>query len=412
MHHIRPTDISTLLTLTLSLCFDRADTGVVFLGKKLILRYMKSFFIRVRNFKMKWLYKWFLRSYFFKQDPEDVHEQMLRWGARLGRSRFGRGLIKLVFGYSHLALFQRVMGIDFKNPVGLAAGFDKNGQLVEILGSVGFGFTEVGSITGKPCVGNKKPRLWRLVKEKSLAVHYGLKNDGASDVCVRLRAVEATIPFGISVAKTNSQETVDIQAGIDDYAIGVKEAMDVGSFLVINISCPNAFGGQPFHDKVVFDALFEKLDTLASEKPVLIKISPDLSNSEVDGIIEVARTHKVRGFVVANLSKKFDRQNVIDEMSNKRGGLSGKLVEERANELIGYIYKQTKGEFCIIGCGGIFSAEDAYTKIKLGANLVELITGMIYEGPQLISSVNEGLVRLLKKDGFTNIGEAVGAGQV
>jgi len=354
-------------------------------------------------------YRWFFRPYFFKRDPEDVHDLVLGWGKKLGKNRVLRWLVKLSFGYSHKALEQKILGIYFKNPIGLAAGFDKNSEIVDVLGSLGFGFGEVGSVTGRPCLGNVRPRLWRLVKEKSLLVYYGLKNDGAVAVCSRLRGSKTEVPVGISVAKTNSRETVDLEAGVSDYLSGFKECLDVGEYIAINISCPNAFGGQPFHDTESFKALFAEIDRVEMSKPVLVKISPDLSSEAVDKIIELSRNYKIDGFVVSNLTKRLEVSDEVGEGIPERGGIGGKLLEGRANELISYIYGRVKDEFIIIGCGGVDSAEGAYEKIKRGASLVQLITGMIYEGPQLIGSINEGLVRLLKKDGYKSISEAVGA---
>ncbi|MFH0926668.1 MAG: quinone-dependent dihydroorotate dehydrogenase, partial [bacterium] len=162
--------------------------------------------------------------------------------------------------------------------------------------------------------------------------------------------------------------------------------------------CPNAFGGQPFSDPKKLDQLLTYIDQIYTKKPIFIKMPPDLTEKQVDGILEVVKKHKIAGFICSNLTKK-----------DKNGGLSGKSVEELANKQIKYIYQKTRSKYIIIGTGGIFSAEDAYRKIKLGASLVQLITGMIYEGPQLIGEINKGLVKLLKKDGYTNISQAVGS---
>jgi dihydroorotate dehydrogenase len=183
--------------------------------------------------------------------------------------------------------------------------------------------------------------------------------------------------------------------------------------MTINISCPNAFGGQPFTDPQKLGQLLQEISKLPKTKPIFLKMPPDLSISNIDQIIELARQFKIDGFICTNLTK--DRielsikEKIKENLPTDKGGISGKVIERLSDDLIKYIYSKTKGEFVIVGCGGIFSAGDAYRKIRLGASLLQLITGMIFEGPQLIGEINHGLVRLLKKDGFKNISEAVGA---
>ena len=189
--------------------------------------------------------------------------------------------------------------------------------------------------------------------------------------------------------------------------------MDIGDYFTINISCPNAYGGEPFCGPLNLEALLFELDKIQIDKPIFIKLPPDLSEKELDEILEISKKHSVHGFVVSNLTKdpvniKIDKEE-FKNVSKGKGGISGKPVEDLSNKLIARIYRKENGKFIIIGVGGIFSAEDAYKKIKLGASLVQLITGMIFEGPQLIGQINEGLTRLLKKDGFKNISEAIGA---
>jgi len=313
-------------------------------------------------------------------------------------------------------LEQEVLGIAFENPIGLSAGFDKNGVLTEIMPAVGFGFEEIGSLTAMPSKGNKGKRLWRLPKSRGIVVNYGLNNDGAEAVCARLssalRAPAPHFPIGISIAKTNCKETADDEAGIKDYAKGLKDCLDVGDYYTINVSCPNAYGGQLFHRPEALDQLFDALDKIKTEKPVFVKLSVDMAKEVVDDIVRVADEHRIHGFVLSNLTKQYDRPTINqDELKAKKittGGVSGKPIEGAVNELISHLYKTTNGKYVIIGSGGVFSAEDAYEKIKCGASLVQLITGMIYEGPQLIGEINKGLVKLLKKDGYTNICEAVG----
>ncbi len=365
--------------------------------------------IYIRNKILGFLYRIILKPLFFLVDPEIVHDSITLKGRLLGSNSITRKLTSFLLSYSHPSLEQKILGIKFKNPVGLSAGFDKDALLTNILPSVGFGFTEIGTITGEPCKGNPKPRLWRLRKSQSLVVNYGLKNDGAEEISKRLKNKNFAFPVITSIGKTNAKETVEIEAGIRDYVKAYQYFTNIGDIFEINISCPNAYGGLPFSDPEKLDQLLTELDKIKTKKPVFIKMPPDLTDNQVDKILEVVKKHKISGFTCSNLTKH--RTNKIaDKTVPKNGGLSGKLVEELSNHQIQRIYQKTKGKYIIIGVGGIFSAEDAYKKIKLGASLIELITGMIFQGPQLISEINQGLVKLLKKDGYTNISQAVGRG--
>lgn len=360
----------------------------------------------VRNTILHSLYIHIFKPIFFRQDPEKTHDRAIATGKKLGTHALTRKATRLAFYFEHPSLSQTIHGIEFKNPVGLAAGFDKNAELADILPSLGFGFAELGSITAKPYGGNPKPRLWRLPKSKSLAVWFGLKNIGAKKIAAKLQNKTFGIPIGISIAKTNCMETVDTHIGIEDYAETYEIFKDIGAYDTINISCPNTFGGQPFTDKEKLEGLLQKIHSIRNRKPLFIKLSPNLTKKQIDDTILLAYEYKVDGFICTNLNKPKCKPKT--ENTDYKGGLSGKLVYEKSNDLIRYVYQKTKKDFIIVGVGGIFSAKDAYEKIRAGASLVQLITGMIYEGPQLISEINRGIVTLLKKDGFSNIAEIVG----
>lgn len=352
--------------------------------------------ISVRNQIFAWAYRNVFKPVAFALDPETVHDGATLVGRLLGSNPITRSLTRLMFGYSNPALEQDVLGIHFKNPIGLSAGFDKNAQLTKLIPCVGFGFEEIGSITGEPCEGNPKPRLWRHPELKSIRVYYGLLNDGCEKISARLKGKHFTIPVGVSVAKTNNPLTCETDEGIADYSKAFKAFAHIGAYTTVNISCPNAFGGQPFTDPKKLEALLRALDKVPTKKPVFLKLSPDLSDSELDEILEISSAHRVDGFVCTNLTKKHKFGD---------GGLSGKAVEDLSNAQIRKIYKKTEGKFVIIGCGGISSAEDAYAKLKAGATLLQLITGMIYEGPQVISQINQGLVKLMREEGVTSISQ-------
>ncbi len=359
-----------------------------------------------------WLYKHVAKPVYFRLDPEKVHDRMTAVGEFLGRHAVTKWITSRLFRYDNQLLEQTIIGIRFSNPIGLAAGFDKNAQLMDILPSVGFGFEEIGSITGETCEGNPKPRLWRLPESKGLVVNYGLKNDGCEAIALRLGRKKFDFPIGTSIAKTNSPATVDVGAGIADYEKAFRAFSSIGQYFTVNISCPNAFGGEPFTDPARLELLLSRLDLIRTDKPIFLKLPVDLSIPELDALTAVADRYRVHGIILSNLTKNRTRSEIKPEeiAGITKGGISGKPTFDASNVLIEHLYKTTGKRFVIIGCGGVFSAEDAYEKIKRGASLVQLITGMIFEGPQIIGEINRGLVRLMKRDGYNNIGEAVGSG--
>jgi len=355
-------------------------------------------------------YRCIIKPILFRFDPEDVHDAMIRFSSWTGQRIIVRNIISRCFAYRHSSLEQDVLGIHFSNPVGLSAGFDKNAQIIDAIGSIGFGFSEVGSITGEPCAGNPKPRLWRLPKSKAIMVWFGLKNDGADAVANRLRNQSFPIPIGTSIARTNDATTIDLEKGIADYAKAFTAFANIGSYFTINISCPNTCGGEPFTSPERLDQLLAAVGVIPTKKPIFLKLPADISFDDCNALIAVAQHHRVHGFIVSNLTKQRESSGIdTSEIgTDMKGGISGKPTFDRSNALIAHIFQGFGDRFVIIGAGGIFSAADAYDKILNGASLVQLITGMIYEGPQCISEINRGLVQLLKCDGFNTISEAVG----
>lgn len=374
-----------------------------------------GWYIPVRNAKVGFLYRRLLKPIFFRQDPETTHDRMTRFGQLLGRSPVTRGLTRAVFSYRHPMLQQEIAGLTFPAPVGLAAGFDKEGKLIKILPAVGFGFMEIGSITGQPSPGNIKPRLWRLPKSRALVVHYGLNSTGAAAVAKRLVGTATTIPLGVSIAKANIPAMDDLEAGIADYRLAAEQLQSIGDYLTINISCPNTTGGEPFLQPENFRRLLEALTPYRSRRPTFVKMPADIDNERLDRIVDFGLEYHLAGFICTNLSKRRDQPGILDADIPARGGISGKVVERRANEVLARVYQRCRGralptgrQATVIGVGGIFSAEDAYKKIRLGASLLQMITGMIYQGPQVISGIHYGLVRLLLRDGYTHINQAIG----
>lgn len=350
------------------------------------------------------LYKKVVKPVFFSFDPERVHNSLIDTGMTLGSNPVTRKFAEMALSYQNPILGQKLMGIKFRNPVGLSAGFDKDAKAAMIMKSVGFGFAEIGSITAKPGRGNDGVRLRRIPERKSILVNLGLNNSGAVAVHERMDGKDTGIPMVVSAAKTNCRETTDPDVGLEDYLFTIRTFRDMADLFELNISCPNAYGGQDFADPALFERLAKGVERLKLRQPVIVKLSPDLTRGNIDRIIEISARHNISGFVCSNLTKRH---------GFGKGGLSGKAVEPRANASLSYAYKKNLDygkRFVLIGVGGIFSAEDAYRKIRAGANLVELITGMIYQGPQLIGEINHGLAELLERDGFSSIGDAVGSG--
>jgi dihydroorotate dehydrogenase len=241
-------------------------------------------------------------------------------------------------------------------------------------------------------------------------VYYGLKNDGCKVIAKRINKKPHRIPIAASIAKTNSAKTAETAAGIADYAKAFLTMAPVADFFVINISCPNAFGGEPFSSPERLELLLSAIDPIPTQKPIFLKLSADTALETLDELLAVIKRHRVHGFIATNLTKKRDIPGLAEsERGIGKGGISGRPMFNLSNKLLGELYKRTQGNYVLIGTGGIFSAEDAYKKIRLGASLVQLITGMIYEGPQLIGQINRGLAELLKRDGYTHISQAVGA---
>ncbi|MEK7161907.1 MAG: quinone-dependent dihydroorotate dehydrogenase [Patescibacteria group bacterium] len=359
--------------------------------------------IKLRNQFIGFIYRRLLKQILFLFDPERVHDRMIVAGRLLGSNSLTRGVIGLMFNYQNSKLEQIIAGVKFKNPVGLAAGFDKEAMLPKILPAVGFGFEEVGSITALAFDGNERPWIWRLPEARSLRINYGLKNSGAQNIHQRLMGRTFNFALGISIAKTNSEKTSHVETGIEDYFTSYQIFQDTGDYFTINISCPNTCEPAPiFADPKNLDLLLAKLFSIPKTKPVFIKLSPDLQAEQLEGILQLGNKYPVDGFICTNLTKvnKFNHPG--------KGGFSGKAVVDLSNQMLARVYKYYGGRKIIIGCGGIFSATDAYKKIKLGASLVQLITGMIFQGPQLISEINQGLVELLEKEGNNNISQAVG----
>ena len=359
-------------------------------------------------------YKKFIKPILFKFSPDSVHTNTTKLGKFVSKIPPILWLLRTTFSYQNEPLLgQTVGGIYYQNPVGLSAGFDKNFELLKLMPSLGFGFVEGGSLTYQPSGGNPRPHYYRLKQSRSILVNAGLNNDGVSKIISRLQKYgDIGYPLNISVAKTNSPQTCSEVQAINDYISSLKaiKKSGVGSTITINISCPNAYGGEPFTTPSKLEKLLTAIDELKLQQPVQVKMPIDLDWDAFDGLLQVITKHNVYAVTIGNLAKSRQNPYLVDEISaEQKGNMSGKPTYDLSNKLIHQTYQKYGDKLVIIGVGGIFSANDAYKKIKHGASLVELITGFIFEGPQLIGQINKGLAELAIADGYTNISQAVGA---
>ena len=339
-----------------------------------------------------------LRPIFFKCDPEFMHDFMVFWGEVFGAFPPARWLINLVWGYRGKDISKVVDGIKFEKPVLLSAGFDTDGRLSRILPSISFGGEEVGSVTARPCEGNAKPRLTRLIRNSSLVVWKGLRNQGAQIIAERLAKKKTPKGFvvGISVAQTNDELVSNAEAGLDDYyeTFKIMNERGVGDYYTINISCPNTFGGETFATPELLTRLLTKLATVPCAKPRYIKMPINLIWDDFNVLLKIIDQFGYNGVIIGNLNKKYSMLDFPEDAPSEwRGGLSGKPCFELSNELIRKTREEYGAHFTIIGVGGIFTPLDALVKFRAGADLVQLITGMIFEGPGLIKGICEAYAK-------------------
>jgi dihydroorotate dehydrogenase len=308
-------------------------------------------------------------------------------------------------------------GLTFSNPVGLAAGFDKNGEAADALCALGFGFVEVGTVTSEPQPGNPKPRIFRLPKDRALINRLGFNNSGAKQVVKNLKEQGRDCVLGINIGKSRS---VPVEKAIPDYLKTLGIVYEIADYIAVNVSSPNTPQLRDLQQPDLLSELLTSLQrrsrelaekhSLSAPRPLLLKIAPDLNEDEIRAIIAVAQETNVSGMIATNTS--INRTGL--ETSDARvaeigeGGVSGAPLRERSNQVIRTIYRLTNGTMPIVGVGGVFTAEDAWEKISAGASLIQLYTGFIYEGPSISLQINEGLRAIVSKEGFVSLDEAVG----
>ena len=338
--------------------------------------------------------------------------------ALLSRLEFLYGPLENFYKVADPRLQFKIAALTFPNPVGLAGGFDKNALAPKVISAFGFGFMEIGAITAQAQPGNPKPRLYRLPEDDALINRLGFNNEGADVIAFKLDRLRARlgrpeIPLGMNIGRTKVVETKD---AVPDFLYCFDKLFSHGDFFTLNVSSPNTPNLRDLQEKnllhELLSAVQERNHELAARakiaaKPVFVKIAPDMEFSQVDEIIDVVDAVKLDGIVATNATV-FMRDKLKSIHGPQPGGLSGRPIAAMVTSFIAHIYKATGGRMPVIGVGGIFTAEDAYDKIKAGARAVQIYTGWIYEGPGAVKRINQGLLRLLERDGLTNISEAVG----
>ncbi|KAA9341033.1 quinone-dependent dihydroorotate dehydrogenase [Adhaeribacter soli] len=341
------------------------------------------------------MYKSLLRPLLFQIDPEKIHTLSYSAIRTAFRLPFSSRIADNIFCVKHAALEREVFGLKFPNPVGLAAGFDKNAQLVDEFSHFGFGFIEIGTVTPRPQPGNDKPRLFRLPADQAIINRMGFNNQGAETAAHRLKYRKSSIIIGGNIGK--NKDTPNEQA-LSDYEKCFDALYEVVDYFVVNVSSPNTPGLRELQDKEPLQHLLAKLQernhAKRQPKPLLLKIAPDLTESQLNDIVEIAINTKLSGIIATNTTINRDglETHLSDLQEIGAGGLSGKPLKERATEVIRYLRAHLPESIRIIGVGGIMTPEDALEKLEAGADLIQLYTGFVYEGPGLVRAINKKII--------------------
>jgi len=341
-----------------------------------------------------------LRSLIFKFDPETAHNLAIK------SLKFNFVPNVLEVDKNNPLFKTKLFNKDLENPIGMAAGFDKNAEVYNSLFKLGFGFVEVGTITPLKQYGNPKPRVFRLVEDEALINRLGFNNLGSKNVVDRIKSNKQTGLLGINIGPNK-----DSDSRLEDYLHCFKIFQDVADYITINISSPNTEDLRSFHDQTKLNQLLESIDKekkyLGSKIPIAVKISPDIDDQEIKKITEVLLSNNIEAIIVSNTSDS-SRDSLNNIQKHQKGGLSGKPIEEKSTKLISKFYKLLNGKIKIIGCGGVDSGKSAYEKFLAGANYVQLYTGMVFRGPNVVNMIKKELKELLIVDGVKNFAEIIG----
>lgn len=344
------------------------------------------------------LYKTLLKPVLFRFDPESVHDFFTASGELIGAHAVSRAMLDSIYGYRGADISRKVDGIAYRTPFLLSAGFDYNAHLTRALPHIGLGGEEIGSVTARPCAGNPAPRLTRLPLNRSILVNKGLRNDGVDAIIARLSSTprEPGFVLGVSIARTNDAASAPIDAGIADYAYSFRRLNEdgVGDYYTLNISCPNAFGGEAFTSPELLGRLLAEIGKIPCGKPVYVKMPINIPWPRFDELLKSIDRAGLAGVVIGNLNKDYSCLDIREEAPpDYGGGLSGKPCAHLSTELI----KKTRDiygrRFTIVGVGGVMSARQAMEKFDAGADLIQLISGLIFEGPGLVKKMCEAVAK-------------------
>jgi dihydroorotate dehydrogenase len=335
-----------------------------------------------------------IKPLLFQFDPEIIHYVVTGALRRVNRIWGVKSFLKNLYQLEDQQLAREVFGLKFKNPLGLAAGFDKNASMIEELAQFGFGFIEIGTVTPLPQPGNEKPRMFRLPQDDALINRMGFNNQGVDVVAARLKQVDRKgLIIGGNIGKNKLTPNED---AVSDYIKCFDRLFDVVDYFVVNVSSPNTPGLRELQEKEplkhILNTLQQRNNKNQISRPILLKIAPDLTNSQLDDIIEIVMETKIAGLIATNTTISRDDLVSSENLKKESGGLSGKPLTVRSTEVIRYLSEHSNKSFVIIGVGGIHSPEDAIEKIQAGASLIQLYTGFIYEGPGLVKRILKGLL--------------------
>jgi len=341
-----------------------------------------------------------LRPFLFKLDPETTHDLAIK---------------SLKFNYLPRKMFEvedeqilniELLGKNFPNPIGLAAGFDKSGEVYNSLLKFGFGFIEIGTVTPLKQFGNPKPRIFRLEEDSALINRLGFNNDGIEIIKNRIKSEKKKGVVGINIGP--NKNTKDQK---NDFCIGLKNFFDIADYITVNISSPNTEGLRDFHDQEKLEDLLLALNKIKSENkiniPLLLKISPDIKDNHISEIADTAIKNDISGIILTNTTNS-NKDKLISDFKKEEGGLSGEPLQQISTNMIKKFYKQLNGKIPIIGVGGVNSGKSAYEKIIAGASLLQLYTGLVYKGPSIVKNIKKELIQILKVEGLNNIKDAIG----
>jgi len=341
-----------------------------------------------------------LRPFLFKLDPETTHDLAIK---------------SLKFNYLPRKMFEvedeqilniELLGKNFPNPIGLAAGFDKSGEVYNSLLKFGFGFIEIGTVTPLKQFGNPKPRIFRLEDDSALINRLGFNNDGIEIIKNRIKSEKKKGVVGINIGP--NKNTKDQK---NDFCLGLKNFFDIADYITVNISSPNTEGLRDFHDQEKLEDLLLALNKIKSENkiniPLLLKISPDIKDNQISEIADTAIINDISGIILTNTTNS-NKDKLISDFKKEEGGLSGEPLQQISTNMIKKFYKQLNGKIPIIGVGGVNSGKSAYEKIIAGASLLQLYTGLVYKGPSIVKNIKKELIQILKVEGLNNIKDAIG----